>query len=68
LVYGPLQPQEMRLWRSFDWILCLEVGEHVPKQCPGDRFPDFAMGFLKNGDLTFANSPVKTKKRVNDIS
>eukprot|EP00435_Cladocopium_sp_Y103_P051424 s692_g16.t1 len=24
--------QEMRLWRSFDWILCLEVGEHVPKQ------------------------------------
>jgi hypothetical protein len=23
---------------------------------------DFAMGFLKNGDLTFANSPVKTKK------
>ncbi|CAJ1439338.1 unnamed protein product [Effrenium voratum] len=24
--------QEMRLWRSFDWVLCLEVGEHVPKQ------------------------------------
>jgi len=23
----------MTLWRSFDWILCLEVGEHVPKQC-----------------------------------
>lgn len=53
----------MRLWRSFDWILCLEVGEHVPKQCPGARFPDLAMGFLKNGDLTFANSPVKTKKK-----
>lgn len=26
--------QDMTLWRSFDWILCLEVGEHVPKQCP----------------------------------
>lgn len=25
--------QDMTLWRSFDWILCLEVGEHVPKQC-----------------------------------
>jgi len=24
--------QEMRLWRTFDWVLCLEVGEHVPKQ------------------------------------
>lgn len=24
--------QDMTLWRSFDWILCLEVGEHVPKQ------------------------------------
>jgi 2-polyprenyl-3-methyl-5-hydroxy-6-metoxy-1,4-benzoquinol methylase len=24
--------EEMRLWRTFDWVLCLEVGEHVPKQ------------------------------------
>ncbi|CAK8992187.1 unnamed protein product [Durusdinium trenchii] len=23
--------EEMTLWRTFDWILCLEVGEHVPK-------------------------------------
>ncbi|CAE8593794.1 unnamed protein product, partial [Polarella glacialis] len=23
---------EMKLWRTFDWVLCLEVGEHVPKQ------------------------------------
>lgn len=24
--------QQMELWQTFDWILCLEVGEHVPKQ------------------------------------
>eukprot|EP00933_Yihiella_yeosuensis_P029505 TRINITY_DN23148_c1_g1_i1.p1 TRINITY_DN23148_c1_g1~~TRINITY_DN23148_c1_g1_i1.p1 ORF type:complete len:506 (-),score=80.08 TRINITY_DN23148_c1_g1_i1:196-1587(-) len=23
---------DMTLWRTFDWVLCLEVGEHVPKQ------------------------------------
>ena len=38
---GPLTPghelQDMTLWRSFDWILCLEVGEHVPKQCAVKR-------------------------------
>lgn len=24
--------QEFKLWRTFDWILCLEVAEHIPKQ------------------------------------
>ncbi|CAE7018121.1 unnamed protein product [Symbiodinium sp. CCMP2456] len=24
--------QDLTLWRTFDWVLCLEVGEHVPKQ------------------------------------
>jgi len=24
--------KEMQLWRAFDWVMCLEVGEHVPKQ------------------------------------
>ena len=24
--------QDMTLWRTFDWVMCLEVGEHVPKQ------------------------------------
>lgn len=24
--------QDLRLWRTFDWVLCLEVGEHVPRQ------------------------------------
>jgi len=23
---------ELHLWRTFDWVLCLEVGEHVPAQ------------------------------------
>jgi len=23
---------EFRLWRTFDWVLCLEVGEHIPAQ------------------------------------
>jgi len=23
------------LWRTFDWVMCLEVGEHVPKQFSG---------------------------------
>merc|ERR1712004_461560 len=24
--------ENMTLWRTFDWVLCLEVGEHVPSQ------------------------------------
>mmetsp|Transcript_18168 Transcript_18168/g.34969 ORF Transcript_18168/g.34969 Transcript_18168/m.34969 type:complete len:479 (-) Transcript_18168:268-1704(-) len=32
--------QEMRLWRNFSWVLCLEVGEHIP--------PQFASGLLAN--------------------
>eukprot|EP00931_Biecheleriopsis_adriatica_P075248 TRINITY_DN49165_c0_g1_i1.p1 TRINITY_DN49165_c0_g1~~TRINITY_DN49165_c0_g1_i1.p1 ORF type:complete len:460 (-),score=94.80 TRINITY_DN49165_c0_g1_i1:61-1440(-) len=35
--------QEMRLWRTFDWVLCLEVGEHVPKQ-----YADTLLGNLKS--------------------
>lgn len=27
--------QEIRLWRAFDWVMCLEVGEHIPKQFSG---------------------------------
>jgi len=27
--------QEIRLWRTFDWVMCLEVGEHIPKQFSG---------------------------------
>merc|ERR1712194_907920 len=23
---------DMQLWRSFDWVMCLEVGEHIPAQ------------------------------------
>jgi hypothetical protein len=32
--------EDVQLWRSFDWVMCLEVGEHVPKQ--------FAATLLKN--------------------
>jgi len=32
--------EDMHLWRTFDWVLCLEVGEHIPKQ--------FAKGLLQN--------------------
>jgi hypothetical protein len=24
--------QEFQLWRTFDWVLCLEVAEHIPKE------------------------------------
>lgn len=24
--------EDVNLWRTFDWIVCLEVGEHIPKQ------------------------------------
>ena len=34
-VGGLKRLQEMHLWRRFDWILCLEVGEHVPKAYAG---------------------------------
>lgn len=27
--------EDLRLWRTFDWVLCLEVGEHIPKQYSG---------------------------------
>merc|ERR1712157_483135 len=28
--------RDMHLWRTFDWVLCLEVGEHIPKQFSSD--------------------------------
>jgi len=27
--------EDQHLWRTFDWVMCLEVGEHVPKQHQG---------------------------------
>eukprot|EP00747_Dinoflagellata_sp_TGD_P062101 gnl/TRDRNA2_/TRDRNA2_152824_c1_seq1.p1 gnl/TRDRNA2_/TRDRNA2_152824_c1~~gnl/TRDRNA2_/TRDRNA2_152824_c1_seq1.p1 ORF type:complete len:478 (+),score=90.82 gnl/TRDRNA2_/TRDRNA2_152824_c1_seq1:30-1436(+) len=32
--------EELHLWRKFDWVLCLEVGEHIPSQ--------FTRGLLQN--------------------
>lgn len=32
--------EDLTLWRTFDWVLCLEVGEHVPKK--------FASTLLRN--------------------
>jgi len=32
--------KDMRLWRTFDWVMCLEVGEHIPKE--------FAKTLLRN--------------------
>jgi len=31
---------DLRLWRNFSWVLCLEVGEHIPQQ--------YASGLLRN--------------------
>jgi len=31
---------DIQLWRTFDWVMCLEVGEHIPKQ--------FALTLLQN--------------------
>merc|ERR1712070_121920 len=28
--------EDVHLWRTFDWVMCLEVGEHVPKQFAGN--------------------------------
>lgn len=30
VLYMNLNDPEMKLWRKFDWILCLEVAEHIP--------------------------------------
>lgn len=27
--------QDVQLWRTFDWVMCLEVGEHIPAQYSG---------------------------------
>lgn len=35
--------QKMSLWRTFDWVLCLEVGEHIPKE-----YSDMLLANLKN--------------------
>lgn len=35
--------QKMSLWRTFDWVLCLEVGEHIPKE-----YSDMLLSNLKN--------------------
>jgi len=32
--------EDMQLWRNFSWVMCLEVGEHIPKQ--------FSSGLLRN--------------------
>jgi len=32
--------EEMGLWRNFSWVMCLEVGEHIPQQ--------YASGLLRN--------------------
>mmetsp|Transcript_78839 Transcript_78839/g.191004 ORF Transcript_78839/g.191004 Transcript_78839/m.191004 type:complete len:456 (-) Transcript_78839:51-1418(-) len=32
--------EDMHLWRNFSWIMCLEVGEHIPQQ--------YAGGLLRN--------------------
>lgn len=32
--------EDLQLWRTFDWVLCLEVGEHIPRQ--------YSQGLLRN--------------------
>lgn len=32
--------EDMRLWRNFSWVMCLEVGEHIPEQ--------YSSGLLRN--------------------